>query len=448
MRKEPIEMSVSTAEAIVRTKASVPQSLINKVLLTSVAGTTLEWYDFFIYGYLAAIIGKNFFPPGDPMAQMLGALLGFAVGGFFRPLGAIVFGYIGDRLGRKAAFMSSILLMALSTFCIGILPTYASIGVLATVLVFLLRACQGLSVGGAWGGAVTFVAEYVPPEKRGYYGSWIPGASAIAVVLANLVIVLCQLSLGRSAMEIWGWRIPFWLSLVLVFIALYLRSKLEETPVFSDMKGGGRITRALFKETVLECGGKLLVGMAITLGVTTSYYFAYFSTAVTLQTIAKVPFVTTAVIMMIAGFISLWSYVLLGGVAVDKWGRRPLVLLGLLLATLGGYPLFALLQPGNSVFVMALAPILLTFFSGIYYGPYGAWLPEFYPARVRYTALSLTYHIPIGIFGYLTPYITTFFVNKFHSPVAGAWYPVSACVVSLLVGLIFMRETRKVDIYQ
>ncbi|GAV25528.1 major facilitator transporter, partial [Carboxydothermus islandicus] len=215
---------------------AITQSLINRVVATSTIGTMIEWYDFFIYGFMATYLAAVYFPKGDPIAQTLTAFMAFAVGLFIRPLGAILFGAMGDRIGRKATFMTAILLMGSATALIGIFPGYAQIGVTASVLVFLMRVIQGLSIGGAWGGAASLVAEYVPQEKRGYYGSWTSAAAPLAVVVANAVILLLNFMLGKEAMAAWGWRIPFILSLILVFVSLYLRWKIEESPVFSGMK--------------------------------------------------------------------------------------------------------------------------------------------------------------------------------------------------------------------
>ncbi|WP_143298535.1 MFS transporter, partial [Carboxydothermus islandicus] len=218
------------------TPPAITQSVINRVVATSMIGTMIEWYDFFIYGFLATSLAAYYFPQTDPIAQTLTAFMAFAIGLFFRPLGALLFGAMGDRLGRKATFMIAIFLMGSATALIGILPGYAQIGVTASVLVFLMRVIQGLSIGGAWGGAASLVAEYVSQEKRGYYGSFTTAAAPLAVVVANGVILLLNFMLGKEAMAAWGWRIPFILSLILVFVSLYLRWKIEESPVFSGMK--------------------------------------------------------------------------------------------------------------------------------------------------------------------------------------------------------------------
>ena len=439
--------TIPTVDALGRKEISVPQSLLNRVVITAVTGATVEWYDFFVYGLLATIVGKHFFPPGDPVAQTLAALLTFAVGLFFRPFGAGFFGILGDKLGRKPTFMISILLMGLSTFSIGLLPTYSSIGIWATVLVVLLRICQGLSVGGAWGGAVTYVAEYVPQNKRGYYGSFIPLAAPLAVVVANGVFIVVSLSLGPKGLEQWGWRIPFLLSLVLVGVALYLRWKLMETPVFDEMKKGGTVAKAPFKEAVVDYWKPLLMGCIITIGAGVGWYSAYFGIATTLRMVGKLDFLTVSVVMMISALISCVGYIILGGLLADRWGRKPVLLLGYALAAVTWYPLTTLLKTGN-LLLIALVPIMLTTYSAMYYGPYGALFPELYPAKVRYTALSLAYHVPIGIFGGLAPYAMTYFVTKTNNPIAGVWYPIIATGLSCLVAAIYLRETREVDIYK
>jgi len=439
--------TVAPVDSLGRKQISVSQSVINKVVVTATVGATVEWYDFFVYGLLATIVGKHFFPPGDPVAQTLAALLTFAVGLFFRPVGAAFFGVLGDKLGRKPIFMISILLMGLSTFCIGLLPTYSSIGIWATVLVVALRICQGLSVGGAWGGAVTYVAEYVPQNKRGYYGSFVPLAAPLAVVVANGVFILVTLLFGSKGLEMWAWRIPFLLSVVLVGVALYLRWKLLETPVFDEMKKGGGVAKLPIKEAVVDYWKPLLIGCVVTIGAGVGWYSAYFGIAATLRIVGKLDFLTVAVVMMISGLISCVGYVLLGGLLADRWGRKPVLLLGYALAAVTWYPLSTLLSSGN-LFLIALVPIMLTLYSALYYGPYGALFPELYPAKVRYTALSLAYHVPIGIFGGLAPYAMTYFVTKFNDPIAGVWYPVIATGLSFIVAAIFMKETREVDIYK
>lgn len=438
-------VAAPTVDDLGRKEIKVPQPLINKVVITATIGAAVEWYDFIIFAFLASILGKHFFPPGDPTVQTLYALMAFGVGLFFRPLSAFIFGALGDRLGRKPIFMISIMLMGVSTFCIGLLPTYSSIGIWSTVLVVFLRICQGISVGGAWGGAVTYVAEFVPQNKRGYYGSFVPMAAPLSVVMANGVFILTILAFGAKGMEQWAWRIPFLLSVILVGVALFLRWKLLETPVFDEMKKGGGVAKMPVKDAIIDYWRPLLMGLLITSGAAVAWYAAFFGISSTLRTVGKLDLMTVSVIMLISAAISCIGYILLGGVLVDRWGRKTMILLGLALAAVTWYPVLTLLKSG-SLILIALVPIALTLYSALYYGPYGSLLPELYPARVRYTALSVAYHLPVAIFGGLTPYVVTLLVTKANDPLAAAWWPISVCAISFVAAL-FLKETRQVDIY-
>ncbi|MGQ9675257.1 MAG: MFS transporter [Chloroflexota bacterium] len=431
--------------ATAQTAIEVSPSLIRRVIITSVVGTGIEWYDFFIYGFFAAWIGRNFFPAADPIAATLSAWAAFAVGLMFRPLGAVLFGIIGDKVGRKTAFMIAIFVMGLGTFIIGILPGYDSIGVAATILVFLLRIAQGVSIGGSWGGGAAFVAEHVPQHRRGYYGSWITGAAPLAVVVAMGLQLLITTGLDKATVDAWAWRIPFWLSLLLVAVALYLRMSLEETPVFGMMKKAGTVSQAPFQETFTRHWRLLLVGILATVGLGAGWYSAYMGVISTLTAVAKVPAASASLIMVISGLVSFVGYILFGGLLADRWGRKPVLMIGYGLAAVTWYPLTMLTRTGD-LFLIALIPILLTLWTGFYYGPYGALAPEMYPARIRYTALSIAYHVPVGWLGGFAPYIMLSFASSMNDPIAGAWYPAICCAISFIACGLFLKETKRADI--
>jgi len=440
-----IATTVDQCAPVGRKEISIPQSLINKIVITSTLGITVEWYDFFVFGYLAAVVGIKFFPAGDVVAQTIAGLSAFAVGSIFRPLGALIFGILGDKIGRKPCFMVSVLMMGAATVGIGLLPTYDDIGLTATICIFLFRVCQGISVGGAWGGAVTYVVESVPQHKRGFYGSFIPLSGPLACAVASGVMVTLNTVLSKAQMDAWGWRVPFLLSIVMVFLAIYLRSKLLETPVFNEMKKDGGLAKAPFRET-LKHWKKLIMVCIVTIGMSVGWFSSYFGMPSTMKVVGKMPAADVANIMAIAALLSCVGYVAVGHLC-DRWGRRPMLLIGFGLAAFTWYPLTLLLKTG-SFYLMAMVPIVLTMYTAFYFGPYGAWITEIFPARIRYTALSVGYHFPVGVFGGVAPLIVTYLSSQSNDPIAGAWIPIALTGLAFVVSAFFLKETKEECIFK
>ena len=391
------------------------------VVTASSVGLLLEWYDFYIYGILAAtVLNKLFFPTGDPLASVLLAIAGWAVGFVVRPFGAAFFGRLGDIIGRKYAFLVTLFMMGFSTFAIGLLPTYNEVGVLAPILLFLLRVLQGLALGGEYGGAAIFVAEYAPDDKRGFYTGFIQTTASLGYVLAVVVTTATEFSLGKTAFEQWGWRIPFLLAGVLFLVGLIIRLKLEETPIFAAMKLLGKASRRPLKEALAERRNLKLILLALfaaVIGQAVVWYSSQFLTLIFLQRAdlfvqgAKGLDRLTANFVIGVAIAAAAPFFIFFGWLSDKIGRKPVMLAGNILAAVTYYPLFLVMaqnmNPPN-VPLLTLIAFIFVLYVTMVYGPIAAFLVEYFPAKIRYTALSIPYHIGNGIFGGgLTPLVAT-----------------------------------------
>ena len=510
---------------------------IRLVIAASSAGTVFEWYDFFIYGTLAAIIGKTFFPSGNATLETLLVWAGFAVGFGFRPLGAVLFGYLGDKLGRKYTFLVTVTLMGIATAGVGLIPSAASIGYAAPALVLLLRILQGLALGGEYGGAAVYVAEHAPPEKRGYFTSYIQASVVGGFVLSLIVVLGCKSLLSAEAWADWGWRLPFLLSIGLLAISLWMRVKLSESPVFQAMREEGEIAGNPFVESMTYPGNKRRIFIAlfgIAAGLTVIWYTAMFSGLTFLKTAMRVEDTTAEIIVGIAAAVGMGFYLWAGHLS-DKIGRKkpivwgyaltllllfpaywvigahanpglaaaaeraPVVVSGpacsynpfaqeqksqcaillgdlagtgvsyelgktdTLVATVGGkslplgaYPWadkaargkqlqawlgeagydFAKVKPswGDTAIILG-ALLLLMALSGATYGPVAALLAEMFPPRIRYSSMSIPYHLGTGYFGGFLPFISSLIVAKTGDPYAGLWYTWVVVLVAFLVAL-------------
>ena len=533
-----------------------------KVIFASSLGTVFEWYDFYLYGSLAAIIAKQFFSGVNPTTGMIFALLAFAAGFFVRPFGAAFFGSLGDRIGRKYTFLVTILIMGFSTFLVGVLPTYASIGMAAPVILIILRLAQGLAMGGEYGGAATYVAEHAPHGKRGLYTSFIQTTATLGLFLSLLVILGCRLSLGTEAFEDWGWRIPFLASIVLLGISVWIRLQLSESPLFQQMKAEGKGSKQPFRDSIK--GGNLKLMLLVLFGATAGqavvWYAGQFYALFYLQSILKVD--STVAYLLIAAALALATpFFLFFGWLSDKIGRKKIIMAGCLLAAVTYFPIFKGLthfaNPAveeasmNSPVVVAADPdtcsfqfdpvggarkftnscdvataaltragvpysvqkapagtlaevrvgdrpvssyeaaglsgddlkarqgefgtalkaalteagypekadtdrinkpmtIFLLWILVIYvtmvYGPIAAYLVELFPTRIRYTSMSLPYHIGNGWFGGFLPAISFALVAASGNLYYGLWYPIIIAVMTLVIGTLFLRETKDVDI--
>ena len=561
-------MATSTAYAGRPGAAARPMSAEEKkVIFASSLGTVFEWYDFYLYGSLAAIIAKQFFSGLDAGAAFIFALLAFAAGFLVRPFGALVFGRLGDMIGRKYTFLVTILIMGISTFIVGILPTYASIGVAAPVILICLRMLQGLALGGEYGGAATYVAEHAPHGKRGAYTSWIQTTATLGLFLSLLVILGTRTILGEPVFNDWGWRIPFLVSILLLGISVWIRLSLSESPAFQKMKAEGKTSKAPLSESFGEWKNLKIVILALvglTAGQAVVWYTGQFYALFFLMQQLKVDAVTANLMIAAALLIGTPFFVVFGSLS-DKIGRKPIIMLGCVLAVLTYFPAFKMLTeaanpdlakaqatagvvviadpatcsfqgnpvareidfksscdiakrylvqnsvsydnaagaPGSQAVVkigdkVVTAPsgtvvnhkfdeasvkaiaafkkemaeylklagypskadpakmnkvmmiVILTYLVilvTMVYGPIAAMLVELFPTRIRYTSMSLPYHIGNGWFGGLLPTTSFAIVASTGNMYNGLWYPIIIAGMTAVIGTLFIRETKDVDIY-
>ncbi|MDB5722036.1 MAG: transporter [Alphaproteobacteria bacterium] len=507
------------------------------VIFASTLGTVFEWYDFFIYGTLAAIIGRVFFPTGSETAQFLLALASFGVGFGVRPIGAVLFGYLGDKLGRKYTFLVTITLMGIATAAVGLVPGYGSIGMAAPIVLVLLRVLQGLALGGEYGGAAIYVAEHAPRNRRGFYTSFIQAGVIGGFLLSVGVVVASETLVDKASWNDWGWRIPFLFSVVLLAMSLWVRLKLRESPVFQAMKDAGELARNPLAETFADRANVKLVLVAlfgIAAGLTVIWYTAQFQAMYFLQNALRIEDMAARIMIGIAAVFSLFWFLLFGWLS-DRIGRKKPIVVGYALTVVLMFPLFhwmaaaanpelsaamarnpivvtgsdctynpfakaqatpcgrtldllskkgvaystAAGAPGAAPVVtigsarveaadpasldaglkaagykleksvpafaqgiqVVLAIIVIGMLSGMTFGPVAALLVELFPARIRYTSMSIPYHIGTGYFGGFLPLISQYIVAKTGNPFAGIWYTVAVVAMALVVTLIWLPET-------
>ncbi|SDS39737.1 Sugar transporter [Pseudomonas asplenii] len=516
-----------------------------KIIFASSLGTVFEWYDFFLYGALAAVISKQFFAGVNDTTAFIFALMAFAAGFLVRPFGALVFGRLGDMIGRKYTFLITIILMGLSTFAVGLLPTYASIGIAAPIILVLLRMLQGLALGGEYGGAATYVAEHAPAGKRGLHTGWIQSTATLGLLL-SLLVVLASRYISGDQFETWGWRLPFLLSIVLLGISTWIRMSMHESPAFVKMKAQGKTSRSPIRESFGSWQNLKIVLTAlfsINAGQAVTFYTAQFYVLFFMTQMLKMDPAQANTLLIISVVIGAPFFVLFGWLS-DKIGRKPILMIGLLLATVCYFPLFKALShyanpqidaasrqapivvtadpagctfqfdpvgkarfdspcdkvktflvkqglpyssqsaaPGTEVVVtvgaqkisgfdeaamrsaitqagypakadagsvnepmVVLLIVLMILIATMTYGPLAAVMVELFPTRIRYTSMSLPYHIGNGWFGGFLPTVSFALVVYTGDIFYGLWYPVLITGVSLVVGLFCLKETRDVDI--
>lgn len=422
-----------------------------RIIGASSAGTLIEWYDFFIFGSLATILADRFYPSDDPTVGLLSTLATFATGFVVRPFGALVFGRIGDVVGRKYAFLATLLLMGGSTFAIGLLPTYDQIGAFAPILLILLRLVQGLALGGEYGGAATYVAEHAPDGQRGYYTSFIQTTATLGLFVSLGVILACRTRLSVAEFEQWGWRIPFLLSIVLVYFSYWLRRTLEESPIFQRMKASGKSSTSPLRDSFMEPANRRLVLLALfgaTAGQGVVWYTGQFYALYFLQNELKVEYVLSNQIIAVALLIGTPFFIVMGWLS-DKIGRKPLIVLGCA-AGACSYPFIyramtAAVVDGQPQFAVLVGWIALqVLFVTMVYGPIAAFLVELFPTRIRYTSMSLPYHIGNGVFGGLVPFISTYLVGLTGDRYAGLWYPMAVAAMTAIIAIFCIKERRNV----
>jgi MFS transporter, MHS family, proline/betaine transporter len=405
-----------------------------KAITAGVIGNVLEWYDFGVYGYLVPTISQLFFPSGDPFVSLLSTFAVFGVGFVMRPVGSIVFGIYGDRHGRRKALSAVIFVMAIATFAMGCLPTYAQAGILAPALLVVVRLFQGLSVGGEFGGSTAYIVEFAPPERRGFFGSFQIVGVVGGFLLGSLTAALFIGSLSDAARLTWGWRLPFLLGIAVGVVGWYLRWRLDDTPKFTEIEEQGAVARAPLAEALRDHPWETFLGFGTTLHNTVAYYIGLVFMGSYMINVAKLPqrtvlWIGTGCLAVLVALLPLMGWL------SDKVGRRPLLLFSCIAYIVLGYPFF-LMAASGSVGMAILAQLLMV----VLYAPYAGACPSFYteifPTRVRYTALSVGYNLAVAIFGGFAPFIATFLVHETGSNYAPAFYVIAAAIVT---GLILLR---------
>jgi len=431
----------------------VPLNELRRVVIAASVGNIIEWYDFYIFGSLASILAVKFFEKGHPVAAFLSTVAIFSVGFLIRPLGAFVFGWLGDKVGRKYTFIVTLSGMGIATALIGFVPTYQAIGLAAAFILFALRLIQGLCLGGEYGGAITYVAEHIEDEHRGYYTGWLQTSPTLGIVVSLATIIGIRTYLGVEAFNDWGWRLPFIISLLLVAIAIWIRLSLGETPIFQDMKARGRTTTNPWREAFLSSNFKYVaIASVVVLGQGCVWYSGQFWALYFLQTVKKLDVLSSSYIVGIALLIATPTLIFWGWLS-DKIGRKPIILGGMALASITYYPLYSALgnyaDPKNLNYGMSiLIVVILVNYVGMTYGPIGAFLAEFFPSRIRYTSVSVPYHIGNGWGGGLVPIVTTAAYLNTGSLGWALAYPIAVPAVMFLIAIFVMPETRKHSIWE
>ena len=458
---------------------------IRMVILASAVGTMIEWYDFYIFGSLTAVLALQFYPPNNDTFAYIAYLATFAVGFVVRPFGALFFGRIGDMVGRKYAFLVTLTIMGGATALIGFLPTFARAGWFSPIALILIRVLQGLALGGEYGGAAIYVAEHVPDNKRGFYTSFIQITATLGLFVSLLVILITQSSMTDAEFKRNGWRIPFWISIVLVAISLYIRLKMKESPIYAQLKSTGMTSVAPLKEafTNWENLKRVLISLfGATAGQGVVWYTGQFYALFYMQTILKVNTRTASIIIAIALLFGIPFFTVFGALS-DRIGRKKIMMAGCLLAVLTYYPIYHGMQSaaGNNVVSLnsttnkvtgakVLTPmtqdatgkivaakeastpnvpllVFLIFLQVLYvcmvYGPIAAYLVEAFPAKIRYTSFSLPYHIGNGVFGGLLPLIGLSLCAGTSNIYAGLWYPMGVASLTFIIGSVFLKESKQ-----
>jgi MFS family permease len=445
-------MSMAVSSAVAGRGAAAPAQNLPFIIGASSVGTLIEWYDFYLYGVLAAFFSKHFFSPAlDPTIALIASFAVFWTGFLVRPFGAIVFGHLGDLIGRKFTFMLTLLLMGASTFVVGLLPGYEVIGALAPILLVAMRVLQGLALGGEYGGAATYIAEHAPDGRRGFYTSWIQTTATMGIVLALLVILLCRLGFGDQTFGDWGWRVPFLISAALVAISIYIRMRLEESPLYAQLKSQGKASH----NPALESFGSgknwgliLLALFGATAPEGVVWYTGQFYALFYMTTVLKINYITVYVIMMIALTAAAPFFIVFGNLS-DRIGRRNIMTLGFALAVVTYWPVFTWLGTfkDNPVILTVLVFYMVILVTMVY-GPIAAFLVELFPARIRYTSMSLPYHVGNGVFGGLVPLAGASIAAITGVALSGLLYPMGIAALGVVVSLGFIREpTHNVKIW-
>jgi MFS family permease len=514
------------AQAMQATASLAEEKKIWGVITASSVGTLIEWYDFYIFGSLAAagIIGKVFFPSDNPTAAFLNSLATFAAGFVVRPFGALVFGRLGDLIGRKYTFLVTLVLMGGSTFLIGCIPGYESIGALAPTLVLLLRFLQGLALGGEYGGAATYVAEHSPAHKRGFYTSFIQTTATLGLLLSIGVIMIVRFSFGKEAFNDWAWRVPFLVSIFLIIVSVFIRMRMEESPLFAKLKSSGKVSTNPLKESFAYKANLKMVLLALfgaAAGQGVVWYTGQYYALTFMSKTCGIDSDQSNTLLMVAIIFVTPLFVFFGSLS-DRIGRKYIILAGMLCAVLLYRPIYqqmynitniktkqeladqtkvdekaekkgddevkvtktskvfsdgtkytetktvttyadaskkpkeevakSLVMNGGDFWQMTFLVFVQILFVTMAYGPIAAFLVEIFPTKIRYTSMSLPYHVGNGIFGGLTPYIATRIVEASKGGgsetyyMDGLWYPIAVAAICFVIGLVFLNNKRDKDV--
>jgi MHS family proline/betaine transporter-like MFS transporter len=417
--------------------APPPGPRYRSAITAGVIGNFLEWYDFGVYGYLVPIISQLFFPSSDAVASLLSTFAVFGVGFLMRPVGSILFGIYGDRYGRRKALSAVIFVMALATFAMGLLPTYQQLGVLAPVLLVLVRLFQGLSAGGEWGGSTAYIVEFAPEARRGFFGSWQLVGVGSGFLFGSLTAAMINTVLAPAVRLAWGWRLPFLFGIAVGIVGAYLRWRLTDTPKYLEIEEQGAIAAAPLSEAFNKYPRETWLGFGVTVHNTVAYYMALVYMTTYMSSVGKVS-PTTALWIGTACLAVFVLLLPLMGLLSDYIGRRPLLITSCIGYIVLGYPFFALATSGY-LELAAGAQLLMVLFYAPYAGASPALYAEIFPTRVRYTALSIGYNIAVAIFGGFAPFIATFLVQVTGNRRAPAAY----VVIAALVTLVFLLRTRE-----
>ena len=427
---------------------------VKRIIFASGLGTMIEWYDFYIFGSLAVIMSEVMFPKGDPTWALIKTWALFATGFIVRPFGAIVFGRIGDLVGRKYAFMVTLTIMGLSTFLIGLLPGYATIGVVAPSILLVLRLLQGLALGGEYGGAAVYVAEHVPDHRRGFYTSFIQITASLGLFVSLAVVLGVKATMSDADFKAWGWRVPFLLSLLLVMMSLYIRMKMQESPLFSAIKAQGKSSSAPLRESFGNWSNLkivLLVLFGATAGQGVVWYTGQFYALSYLQSTLKIDLTHASFIVAAALALGMPFFVVFGALS-DRIGRLKIMMLGNLIAAIAYIPIYEAMHhfgsgPNPNLVALALLVFVQVVFVTMVYGPIAAFLIEAFPARIRYTSFSLPYHLGNGWFGGTLPLIAGLLVEKTKNEYAGLYWVITVALTTFVVGTFFLDESHRVRIW-
>jgi len=413
------------------------------VIAAASFGTLIEWYDFYLYGVLATVFATHFFP-GDMRNGFLFSLGIFWTGFVVRPFGAVFFGHLGDLIGRKFTFMLTLGLMGFATFVVGCLPTYSTIGWLAPFLLVMCRVIQGLALGGEYGGAATYVAEHAPDGKRGFYTSWIQTTATMGIVFALVVILAFRLGMGDAAFQDYGWRFPFLISAILVVLAGYIRLRLEESPLFARLKeqGNASANPALDSFSSGKNWGLILIALfGFTAPEGVVWYTGQFYALTYMIAVLKLPFVTVYLVLTFALLFGAPFFLVFGWLS-DRIGRKPIMRAGFVLAIITYWPVFTWLGTfKDNPTILCLLVFYMVILVTMVYGPIAAFLVELFPARIRYTSMSLPYDVGNGVFGGGVPFIATALATTFTGiPLIGLLYPMAVAAVGVVVSTVTVRE--------